>query len=34
MHERALLHGGKLEVGPRPGGGFAVQAQLPYGGTR
>jgi signal transduction histidine kinase len=34
MHERAVLHGGKLEVGPRPGGGFAVLALLPYGGSR
>lgn len=34
MHERAALHGGKLEAGPRVGGGFAVHAQLPYGGAR
>ena len=29
MHERAQLHGGSLRVGPRPGGGFAVQLRLP-----
>jgi signal transduction histidine kinase len=34
MHERAILHGGRLEAGPRPGGGFGVQAVLPYGGAR
>ena len=34
MHERAILHGGTLQVGPRPGGGFAVEAVLPYGGSR
>jgi signal transduction histidine kinase len=34
MHERAALHGGKLEAGPRPGGGFMVHALLPYGGSR
>jgi signal transduction histidine kinase len=33
MHERAILHGGRLEAGPRPGGGFAVHALLPYGGS-
>jgi len=31
MHERAVLHGGHLEAGPRPGGGFGVHASLPYG---
>jgi signal transduction histidine kinase len=31
MHERATLHGGRLAAGPRPGGGFGVRAQLPYG---
>jgi len=30
MHERAVLHGGTLHAGPRPGGGFIVQALLPY----
>ncbi|TFV64890.1 UNVERIFIED_ORG: sensor histidine kinase [Bacillus sp. AZ43] len=34
MHERATLHGGRLEAGPRPGGGFGVHAALPYGRTR
>ncbi len=29
MRERALLFGGELEAGPRPGGGFRVVARLP-----
>jgi signal transduction histidine kinase len=29
MRERVLLYGGSLEAGPRKGGGFRVQAQLP-----
>jgi hypothetical protein len=29
MRERALLHGGELRAGPRPGGGFEVVAVLP-----
>jgi signal transduction histidine kinase len=31
MSERAELYGGRLDAGPRPGGGFAVTAVLPYG---
>ena len=34
MVERAQLHGGRLTAGPRSGGGFAVQALLPYGRRR
>ncbi|SFF65867.1 sensor histidine kinase [Blastococcus tunisiensis] len=34
MRERATLHGGRLEAGPRPGGGFGVHAALPYGRRR
>jgi signal transduction histidine kinase len=34
MHERAELHGGRLEAGPNPGGGFRVKAALPYGSRR
>lgn len=29
MRERAMLFGGELAAGPRPGGGFAVRARLP-----
>jgi signal transduction histidine kinase len=29
MRERAALYGGRLEVGPEPGGGFAVRVTLP-----
>lgn len=32
MRERALLLGGTLDAGPRPGGGFRVAAYLPTGG--
>jgi signal transduction histidine kinase len=31
MRERAKALGGRLEAGPRPGGGFRVQASLPVG---
>jgi signal transduction histidine kinase len=31
MRERALLLGGSLDAGPRPGGGFRVVAHLPVG---
>jgi signal transduction histidine kinase len=34
MAERASLHGGRLETGPRAGGGFGVHAALPYGRRR
>ena len=30
MHERAALLGGRVEAGPRPGGGWRVHAVLPY----
>jgi signal transduction histidine kinase len=33
MTERATLHGGRLQARPRAGGGFIVQASLPYGGA-
>jgi signal transduction histidine kinase len=34
MRERAQLHGGRLDAGPRPGGGFGVHAVLPYPARR
>ncbi len=34
MHERAQLHRGRLEAGPRAGGGWRVHAVLPLGGAR
>jgi signal transduction histidine kinase len=34
MRERAQLHGGRLEAGPRSGGGYGVHAALPYGRKR
>lgn len=33
MRERAALHGGSIEVGPVSGGGWQVEAQLPYVGS-
>jgi signal transduction histidine kinase len=33
MRERAELLGGSLSAGPAPGGGFAVSAMLPLGGS-
>jgi signal transduction histidine kinase len=30
MQERAELYGGRVEVGRRPGGGFAVAVRIPY----
>jgi signal transduction histidine kinase len=29
MRERATLHGGSLDAGPVPGGGFIVRARIP-----
>jgi signal transduction histidine kinase len=34
MRERAELHGGRLTAAPRHGGGFGVQALLPYRSSR
>lgn len=33
MRERASLHGGTIEAGPRPEGGFRVRAHLPLSGS-
>jgi len=34
IRERAALHGGTCDAGPRPGGGFAVRVSLPLSGDR
>jgi signal transduction histidine kinase len=33
IRERATMYGGAFAAGPRPEGGFRLQAHLPYGGT-
>jgi signal transduction histidine kinase len=30
MRERVAMHGGSLDTGPRPNGGFRVDAHLPW----
>jgi len=34
IRERAALHGGTCDAGPRPGGGFGVRVSLPLSGDR
>ena len=34
MRERASALGGRVQAGPRPGGGFRVRAWLPVDGAR
>jgi len=31
LRERTALYGGKLDAGPRPGGGWLVRARIPVG---
>jgi signal transduction histidine kinase len=31
MRERVAMHGGRITVGPRAGGGFVVHARFPLG---
>jgi signal transduction histidine kinase len=33
MRERAVMLGGELAAGPRPDGGYAVEAVLPVAGS-
>jgi len=33
MRERVAVLGGRLSVGPQPGGGFRVHATIPLGGS-
>jgi len=33
IRERAAMHGGDVEIGPRPQGGFRVRVRIPVGST-